>query len=235
MPEDDFHIRLAAALYDPANAERCATFPLDPSGVLEAGIYAWHGDPEADRALDAVIGAPLHPLFVDAAGAVSLRTGRARAATLESAIGRTHLRGSTQASSFRRSLAAVLWDELGLRCDRPKRLDRASNARLTVWMLEHLRVVTIAFGDRFALAQAAEAVRQYLDPPFNLVGYPHRPARNVIRARRRRHFALSTADTERCDRIADMRRLVELDPDGAAFLRRRIVQELGKLGRECAS
>jgi hypothetical protein len=235
MTDDDFSPNLAALLGDPAHAESCATFPLDPVLAAQPGIYAWHGDAEADRFFGAILGEPLHPLFVDAAGATSFRTGRANSATLDSAIGRTHLHGSTQSSSFRRSLAAVLFKELGLRCDRPKQLADDSNARLTAWMREHLGVVTVPFGNRRGLAYTAEAMRDLLDPPFNLTGYAATPARRVIRARRKRYFSLATADDERIRRIADMERLVELDPEGSDFLRRRIAQEFEKLHREWAS
>src|SRR5690349_24732905 len=125
--------KLADWLGDPANAEPCATFPLDPCGSLDPGVYAFHGDAVASEVVGLVLRCHVQPLYVDHAGGVSLRTHRASAATLESAIGRTHLRGHTQASSFRRSLAAVLFNELDLRCDRPKRLDAASNQRLTKW------------------------------------------------------------------------------------------------------
>jgi hypothetical protein len=235
MTEDDDNEELAALLGNPANAEPCATFPHDRMGTVEPGIYAWHGDDEADRILGAVLGEPLHPLFVDAAGATSFQTGRASAATLESAIGRTHLHGSTQASTFRRSLAAVLWNELGLRCDRPKRLDAESNARLTAWMLEHLSVVAVPCPNRRRLAYAAESVRSFVDPPFNLSGYSSSPARRVVRRLRKRYFSLATADDERIRRIVDMERLVKLDPDGGEFLRRRLQQEIEKLSTEWAS
>jgi len=237
MTDDDFALfaPLATYLGDPANAEPCAGFPRDPAGAARPGMYAWHGDAEADRVFGAALGQPLNPLLVDAAGATSLRTGRATAATMKSVVSRTHLRGTTQSSSFRRSLAAVLWNELDLRCDRSKRLDFESNARLTAWMLEHLSVVLVHFDNRTSLARFAELMNRYLDPPFNLTGYRPSPARQVIRSRRKQHFSLATADDERIRRIADMQRLVDLDPDGGAFLRRRLQQELEKLGRECAS
>jgi hypothetical protein len=227
--------RVARLLADPANAEPCATYPIDPDGARRPGIHAWHGDAEADRVLGAVLGASLHPLFVDHAGGMSFRTRRASAATLQSAIGRTHLRGGTQGSSFRRSLAALLWNELGLRCDRPKRLDAASNERLTSWMLEHLSVVTVPYMDRWLLTHAFDFSSRWINPPFNLTGYGPSRARRVIRQQRKRYFSLATADDERIRRIVDMERLVELDPDGSEFLRRRIAQEFDKLQQEWAS
>jgi hypothetical protein len=93
---------VAALLADRRCAQPCATFPLDASAASSPGVYAFHGDAEADRLLGAVLGEPLHPLLADHAGGMSFRTRRASSATLKSAVGRTHLRGSTQSSSFRR-------------------------------------------------------------------------------------------------------------------------------------
>jgi hypothetical protein len=226
---------LAAWLGDPANAEPCATFPLDRAGVAGPGVYAWHGDAVASEIVGLVLGSHVHPLFVDQAGGRSVRTNRASSATLESAIGRTHLRGSTQASSFRRSLAAVLWNELDLRCERPKRLDAESNTRLTAWMLEHLSVATLPVDDRLALTLVTSHIADRLDPPCNLVNQPTRPARQLLRKLRAKYFTLATADDERIRRIADMERLVALDPEGGDFLRRRLQQEVEKLQTEWAS
>jgi hypothetical protein len=226
---------LAAWLGDPANAEPCATFPTDAGAAAGPGTYAFHGDAEASEVVGLVLGSPVQPLFVDQAGGSSLRTHRASGATLKSAIGRTHLRGTTQASSFRRSLAAVLWNELDLRCERPKHLDAESNARLTEWMLEHLSVATQPFEDRATLTVVARDIALRLDPQFNLVGHRPSPARRRIRKLRTRYFRLATADDERIRRIVDMERLVALEPEGGEFLRRRLQQEVEKLKTEWAS
>jgi hypothetical protein len=227
--------KLAAWLGDPANAEPCATFPLDAGAVAVPGIYVFHGDAVASEVVGLVLRCHVRPLFVDQAGGRSSRTHRASGATLESAIGRTHLRGSTLASSFRRSLAAVLWNELELRCERPKRLDAESNARLTGWMLEHLSVATLAFDDRITLTLLASDIAHRLDPHCNLVNHPNCAARRRLRKLRARYFTLATADDERIRRIVDMERLVALDPEGGEFLRRRLQQELEKLQTEWAS
>ena len=227
--------KLAAWLADPANAEPCATFPLDAGGVGGPGIYTFHGDAVASEVVGLVLHSHVHPLFVDQAGGRSLRTHRASGTTLESAVGRTHLRGSTLASSFRRSLAAVLWNELELRCEHPKRLDAGSNARLTAWMLEHLSVATLPFEDRVTLPLLASDIAHRLDPHLNLVNHPNCEARRRLRKLRARYFTLATADDERIRRIVDMERLVALDPEGGDFMRRRLQQELEKLQREWAS
>ena len=108
-------------------------------------------------------------------------------------------------SSFRRSLAALLWDELDLHCVAPKRLGPESNARLTEWMLAHLRVATVVVDDIASLWLISEYIGHRLDPPLNLDGYAHCPQRERIRALRTRHFSSIRADDDRSARFRELR------------------------------
>jgi hypothetical protein len=187
------------------NAEPCVGFPADPAGAAATGVYAFHADKVARELLAPVLGDRLEPLYVDQAGSSARRTYVASGATLGSAIARTHLRGSTTGSSFRRSVAAVLWDELDLHCVAPKRLGPESNARLTAWMLAHLRVATVVVHDIASLWLISEYIGHRLDPPFNLDGYAHSPQRERIRALRTRHFSSLSADDGRGARFRELR------------------------------
>ncbi len=194
-------------LRDPGHAEPCAGFPADGSSAASPGVYAFHADGIAQRVLARALGETPGPLYVDQAGSSSRRTHVASGATLGSAVARTHLRGSTVASSFRRSVAALLWHELDLCCDAPKRLTPASNARLTAWMLEHLRVATVAVDDRSSLWLIGQYVGHCLDPPLNLDGYENDPVRRHIRELRTRHFSATTTDL-RVERFRELRTFV---------------------------
>src|SRR5690242_3946179 len=99
-------------LRDPDNAEPCRDFPADGSSAAEPGVYAFHADAVARKRFARALGDAARPLYVDQAGSSGRRTHVASGATLGSAVARTHLRGSTVASSFRRSVAALLWHEL---------------------------------------------------------------------------------------------------------------------------
>ncbi len=222
-------------LRDPANAEACATFPVDADRVASPGVYAWHGDHEAERLVGGELRCAVHPLYVDQAGSSSRGSGRASGATLKSAIARTHLRGSTQASSFRRSLAAVLWNELGLRCEQPKRLEPESNARLTAWMLEHLSVATLPVDDRAQLREVADYLISFLDPPLNFGRLANSGARQRLRKLRQRHFSLASADVDRIDRFMELRAFASAQDSGSEFLRRRLAQEARRLNEHWAS
>jgi hypothetical protein len=194
-------------LRDPAYAEPGSGFPADGPGAAEPGVYAFHADGVARKRFAGTLGDRARPLYVDQAGSSCRRTHVASGATLGSAIARTHLRGSTASSSFRRSVAALLWDDLDLCCDAPKRLTPASNARLTAWMLEHVRVATVVVDDWSSLWLIAEYIGHCLDPPLNLDGYEHDPVRRRIRELRTRHFSSASTDV-RVDRFRELRALV---------------------------
>src|SRR5436190_7503590 len=96
--------RLAEWLIDPDNAEACADFPGDADGTWKPGIYAWHGDEATDDLLCEALG----PV-----GTSPLYLGRT-SGPLSTRILRDHLH-NTRSSTLRRSLAAMLWEELDLR------------------------------------------------------------------------------------------------------------------------
>jgi hypothetical protein len=195
-------------------------------------VCAWHGDAFAANLVELSLGEDDGPLFVEQVGAVSARTARASGATLQSRIVRTQLHGSTQASTLRRSFAALLWKELDLRCTRPRTLDAESNARLTAWMVEHLSVATYPIDDRPALKlYEADAVRR-LDPVLNLVDVANTPGRRQLRALRRKHLSVSSADVERIERLLKLHAAASAGGDGSDFLRRRLEHEQRRLAAQ---
>jgi hypothetical protein len=216
-------------LQDPANAEPCATFPVDAARVSGPGVYAWHGDEVASALVSAELGCLARPLYVDQAGADSPRTRRASGATLKSAIVRHHLHGGTQASALRRSLGALLWNELDLRCERPRVLEPGSNKLLTAWMLEHLSVTTVPFDNRSSLGLVAAELLDSLDPALSLRRHPDTPSRKRLRVLVRKHFSVASADADRIDRLLKLQAFAAGQDSGSDFLRRRVMQEQRKV------
>ena len=148
-----------------ATARRAATAEGVPS---DAGFYAWwlatDALPTVPRAPHAT--EPLSLLYVGIAP--SRATSRA---TLRSRILRQHARGNLAASTFRRSLAALLWREEGwtpLRTSRGKLVfSREENAALTAWQEENLRVSWCVQAEPWTFE--GDVIRE-LEPPLN-VGY----------------------------------------------------------------
>lgn len=154
-------------------------------GLDAAGLYSWWADRDARDVLSAVLGTALPDLiYAGQAGASSSRAGLTRAATLRSRVAGNHVGGNIAGSTFRRTLAALLWAHLLLEPTGSGRLDRASEQRLSAWMEEHLTVRLVPVDDRDALAGLEVAVLHALDPPLNLVHMPPSPVRTKLRSLR---------------------------------------------------
>lgn len=198
----DEHIKwLAEWLGDPSHAEPCARFPVEADRGSSGGVYAWHGDASAD----ALVGKALGPV-----GPGPLYLGRA-SATLNKRILRDDLR-NTKTSTFRRSLAATLWDELELRCAGPNMIDAASNARLTQWMREHLSVAVVPIFDRYNAQQIESDVVRELDPPVNTIKVMNSPGRTRLRRLRRLHLSVSDDLLDEFDELRKIRAAELTDP-----------------------
>lgn len=156
-------------LSGPANALAPADFPIDRAWAERPGMYAWWGDEEARAALGAPIDMQLGPLlYVGQAGATKWPSGKRSSSTLASRIGRQHIRGNTRSSTFRRTVSALLLDRLSLVPAGGGRLDATSNAIVSSWIAEHLRVGIAPFDDRDSLGLVERSVLDLLDPPLNL-------------------------------------------------------------------
>jgi hypothetical protein len=103
---------------------------------------------------------------------------------LLSRIGGNHLRGRVTASTWRLSLAGALSDPLVLEV-RAGAVEPSSDARLTAWMIKHLRVAVVPSTDRDALHAVEDLMLVSLDPPMNLMGMTKSAVRTVLSHRRR--------------------------------------------------
>ena len=164
---------LVAALTDPAAARGCAGFPWGRHDLEVSGLYSWWVDDSGARDLTTGLGQLVAPgiVYAGQAGADSARVGRASDATLRSRIGRNHLAGGVNSSTWRRTLQAVL--------------AASSPAQLTSWMHAHLTLIAVPVPDRGTLLTAERAVLEQLDPPLNLLGMPLSATRRALRELRR--------------------------------------------------
>ena len=173
--------RLAELLSDPTRAEPPATFPRDPVAAGQPGLYSWWGDDEAVRVFSDALGSRVgHLLYVGQAGAASSVAGKRSHATLQSRIREQHIRAQTRASTFARTIAAVLREPMQLDLAAPGLLTDHSRQRLSAWIREHLLVATVPVPEPDALTSLEDAVLAALDPPLNLDGMPPTPARHRL-------------------------------------------------------
>jgi hypothetical protein len=178
---------IAAILRDPAMAKPARDFPVGQENIDEAGLYAWHAG-DAGRELLAETYGVVFPslIYAGQAGATSTKAGVERGTTLLSRIRGNHLGGNIKSSTFRKTLAASLFDPLGLALAGPSKLETASNQAISVWMRAHLSLATVACPDRATLSELEDAVLLELDPPLNLMGMSRTPVRTELKARRAR-------------------------------------------------
>ena len=87
-----------------------------------------------------------------------------------------HLGGNHEFSTFRRTLGAILAEATGAA--------HIDEMRLTQWMKDHMRIVTIPFGDSDALGRLERDVLERLDPPLNLQGMQPTPIRRRLKESR---------------------------------------------------
>ncbi|MDP7735104.1 helix-turn-helix domain-containing protein [Mycobacterium paragordonae] len=150
-------------------ATRPALFPVDPLQAARPGMYSWWGDDEACMVLGEAVGMALPPLlYVGQAGATRWPSGKKSAATLLSRIGTQHIRGNARSSTFRLTVSCLLADRMSLVAVSGGKLDAASNAQVSAWIADHLRVVIAPFDDRDSLVKVEKSVVLQLDPPLNL-------------------------------------------------------------------
>lgn len=178
--------RATEILRDPMRTKPARAFPDGQPDVDHAGLYAWSVDLDGGAVLSLAFDATLPELiYAGQAGATSSRAGVERSATLRSRITGNHLRGNIGSSTFRKTLTAALFEPLGLRLERPGKLDAESNAVVSEWMRAHLRIATFACPDRATLATLEHDVLKELDPPLNLMGMPPTATRKQLKALRR--------------------------------------------------
>ena len=164
----------------------------------EPGLYSWWADASGCADLAERLKVDVGPkIYAGQAGATRWPSGAMSDATIRSRITSNHLGSSIGASTFRWTLASLLEPALDLLATGPKKLDRSSERRLTMWMLDHMSVVTYAYPDRDGLGAFEEAVIGALDPPLNLKGVQSTSARRRLSALRKELGASSSGESSR--------------------------------------
>jgi hypothetical protein len=173
-------------IVDELNAEDRALTPTAflatrGDGLRRPGLYSWWVDGPGATDLSRGLAQPLSPglIYAGLAGATRSRSRQKSTNTLWGRIRGMHLGGRHQFSTFRLSLGSVLAHATGAA--------EIDEARLTDWMHEHLRVVTVVVDDADALDGLETAVLAALEPPLNLAKMPKTPIRLQLSALRRQY------------------------------------------------
>jgi hypothetical protein len=169
-----------AKLADPGRARPINV--LDRKALTSAGLYSWWADEDAREVIGLALGTEIPPLiYVGQAGATKRPSGTPSQATLGSRIAGQHAGGNIGSSTFRLTISAILADALDLHCDATGSLRADSNATVTNWIREHLRVATVDVEDRDTLGALEAEIVGAIDPPLNLDHVPATPSRRRLK------------------------------------------------------
>lgn len=162
-------------------------WPGTARGLKHAGLYSWWVDASGAKDLTRGLGQRVRAgrIYAGQTGATTWPSGKTGKATLASRVGRNHLHGRIRGSTFRLTLASALATTLELASGSARRLESASEERLSEWMRVHLHVAVHPFPDADALADLEERVLVKLDPPLNLGGMESTPLRESLSRLRR--------------------------------------------------
>lgn len=160
---------------------------LDDAGSRDgipanSGLYAWWTVPGS---IPNVPRCP-HPTIPDLdLFYVGISPSSAKSSqNLRKRVAGNHIKGNTGGSTFRLTLASLLFETAGwqpVMTDRPV-LTRDDNRTLTEWQHEHLRLTWATHPEPWAIEHQ---VLQRLHPPLNLAGSTHDFGATLSGARRR--------------------------------------------------
>ena len=162
-----------------------------PAGITcldRPGLYAWWVDEAGADDLSAGLGLTVESgrIYAGQAGATKWPSGKAGTNTLGKRIGQMHLGGKVRMSTFRWTLAALLFDQLSVPVQASLLTTPPSEQALTEWMRAHLSVAVHPHDDRDTLGGLEHEVLERLDPPLNLRHMPPTPVRTRLTELRRR-------------------------------------------------
>jgi len=156
-----------------------------PAGVTcldRPGLYAWWVDEAGAAELSRGLGFKVAPgcIYAGQAGATKWPSGKAGTNTLGKLIGQMHLGGKVHGSTFRWTLASILFDQIEVQVQAGMVITGSSEQALTEWMREHLSIAVHPHDDRDTLGGLEHAMLERLDPPLNLGHMPSTPVRKRL-------------------------------------------------------
>ena len=160
---------------------RARDWPADLACLDRPGLHAWWVDGAGAVDLAGGLGLALEPgrIYAGQAGATRWPSGRSGDETLGKRIGQTQLGGKVRMSTFRWTLAAILFTRLDVQVQGAMLITPPSERALTEWMREHLCVAVHPHDDRDTLEGLEREFLRTFDPPLNV---RHMPA-TTLRAR----------------------------------------------------
>ena len=150
-------------------------------GTRLPGLYSWWVDEVGAADLTAGLGYRLCSglIYLGLAGATRSRSGKKSSNSLWGRIHGMHLGGRHEFSTFRLSLGSILASALDE--------TEIDEERLTSWMVDHLRLVTVTVEDPDILEGLETEILAALDPPLNIRKMAKTDTRSRLSELRRCH------------------------------------------------
>jgi hypothetical protein len=162
-----------------------------PAGLTclhRPGLYAWWVDETGAADLSRGLGLTVAPgrIYAGQAGATKWPSGKAGDNTLGKRVGQMHLGGKVRMSTFRWTLASLLFKQLDVEVQAAMVITPSSEQALTEWMREHLSIAVHPHDDRDTLGGLEHAILERLEPSLNPGHLPLTPVRERLTELRRR-------------------------------------------------
>ncbi|MGD8202440.1 DUF6000 family protein [Ornithinimicrobium sp. W1679] len=180
-PSTDDSTAIAAQLSDQSQARTLDdVLSTSGNGLRSPGLYSWWVDDCGARDLSAGLEHQIAPglIYAGLAGATR-KSGASSSNTLWGRISTMHLGKKNEFSTLRRSLGSILAHANG----QPD----IDEARLTLWMHAHLRVVLIPVANPDTLDALETNILSELDPPLNLAKVARTPLRQRLSELRKQY------------------------------------------------
>lgn len=163
-----------AALDQAPRLVRGSDWPLGVDCLESSGLYVWWVDERGAADLSSGLDERLEAgrIYIGQAGATFWPSGKVSDNNLGKRIGQMHLNGRVRGSTFRFTLASILFSALGIQVRGPMVITPQSEEDLSAWMREHLSVAVHPQQDRDTLESVERQLLTSLDPPLNLRHMP---------------------------------------------------------------
>jgi hypothetical protein len=165
--------RALQILTDRSNARTKTELAAIAGSLGSPGLYSWWADDIGASDLSQGLGHSVESglIYAGQAGATHEQSGKTSGATLRNRLLGQHFNGSTRGSTFRFTIGAILSAALGR---------RLTEAEISQWMSDRLRVVPSPDADAGSLFSVERALLSAIDPPLNLDEVPPTPLRTDL-------------------------------------------------------
>jgi hypothetical protein len=162
---------------------RAAAWPGTLRDLNRPGLYAWWVDTTGSQLISTRLGVsiPAGIVYVGQAGAAKDKDNHA---TLGSRIGDNHISGRIRNSTFRLTVAAILFEELESHISDDRNIGPVGERVVSDWISKHMSITVALLADRKRIGAFEDQVLGALDPPLNLKGMANSLVREALSQRR---------------------------------------------------